>query len=153
LDEPTNGLDPTQIRQMRDLIRELAKSATVIVSTHILQEVQAVCQRVLILRAGRLVVDERLEALDESHAMLVEVAGDVRGVLGRLEGVAAVQALDPVADRQRYRIAATRDAAPRVAAALAAAGLPLYRLEPERQDLETLFARVNDASALEAAHG
>jgi ABC-2 type transport system ATP-binding protein len=52
LDEPTNGLDPTQIRHMRELIRELATSATVIVSTHILQEVQAVCERVLILRAG-----------------------------------------------------------------------------------------------------
>ena len=57
LDEPNNGLDPTQIRHMRDLIRELAASATVIVSTHVLQEVQAVCERVLILRSGRLVVD------------------------------------------------------------------------------------------------
>jgi ABC-2 type transport system permease protein len=60
LDEPTNGLDPTQILHMRELIHELAKTATVIVSTHILQEVQAVCDRVLILRAGRLVVDSRL---------------------------------------------------------------------------------------------
>ena len=53
LDEPTNGLDPTQILHMRALIRELSRTATVIVSTHILQEVQAVCERVLILRAGR----------------------------------------------------------------------------------------------------
>ena len=51
LDEPTNGLDPNQILQMRELIKELAKSSTVIVSTHVLQEVQAICERVLIMRA------------------------------------------------------------------------------------------------------
>jgi ABC-2 type transport system ATP-binding protein len=152
LDEPTNGLDPTQIRQMRDLIRELARTATVIVSTHILQEVQAVCERVLILRAGRLVVDSRLEALRESPAMLVEVAGDAGATLGRLEGVSAVEPLDSEAGRHRYRVAAAPDAAPRIAAVLAESGLPLYRLQPERQDLETLFAKVNEASQPEVAH-
>ena len=152
LDEPTNGLDPTQIRQMRDLIRELARTATVIVSTHILQEVQAVCERVLILRAGRLVVDERLEALDGSPTMLVEVGGDARDTLVGLDGVASVQPLGAVGDRLRYRVSAAPEAAPRVAAALAAAGLPIHRLEPERQDLEALFANVNEASALEVAH-
>jgi ABC-2 type transport system ATP-binding protein len=68
LDEPTNGLAPTQIRHMRELIGELAKTATVIVSTHILQEVQAVCERVLILRAGRLVVDSRIDELQLGRA-------------------------------------------------------------------------------------
>src|SRR3546814_11119320 len=53
LDEPTNGLDPSQIRQMRSLIRRLAEHATVILSTHILQEVQAVCDRVIIVNRGR----------------------------------------------------------------------------------------------------
>src|SRR5690606_26549841 len=128
LDEPTNGLDPTQIRQMRQLIRDLAKTATVIVSTHILQEVQAVCERVLILRAGRLVVDSRLEALRESPALLVEVAGDATATLGRLDGVTMVEPLAGDAGRHRYRVAATPDAAPRIAAALADSGLPLYRL-------------------------
>ena len=59
LDEPTNGLDPSQTQQMRDLIRALAQNATVILSTHIMQEVDAVCDRVLILRAGKLALDER----------------------------------------------------------------------------------------------
>ena len=67
LDEPTNGLDPTQILHMRRLIRDLAKAATVIVSTHILQEVQAVCERVLILRAGTLALDARLDAAKLPH--------------------------------------------------------------------------------------
>jgi ABC-2 type transport system ATP-binding protein len=57
LDEPTNGLDPSQIQHMRSLIRELAGHATVIISTHILQEVEAICGRVLIMRAGRLALD------------------------------------------------------------------------------------------------
>ena len=57
LDEPTNGLDPTQIRQMRDLIRELAQTATVMISTHILQEVQAICDRVIIIRNGHKALD------------------------------------------------------------------------------------------------
>lgn len=70
LDEPTNGLDPTQIRHMRDLIRELAQTATVMVSTHILQEVQAVCERVLILRAGRLSLSGRLPRGDSVRLLL-----------------------------------------------------------------------------------
>ena len=66
LDEPTSGLDPSQTEQMRQLIRRLAEQATVILSTHIMQEVDAVCDRVMILRAGELAVDERLSALKES---------------------------------------------------------------------------------------
>ena len=61
LDEPTNGLDPTQIQHMRGLIQELARDATVIVSTHVLQEVEAVCSRVLIMSGGRLALDSESE--------------------------------------------------------------------------------------------
>src|SRR5699024_10535702 len=71
LDEPTNGLDPQQIGHMRDLIRDLAQHATVIVSTHILQEVEAVCQRVLILRHGELVIDTTLDKLAQSRQLRV----------------------------------------------------------------------------------
>ena len=90
LDEPTNGLDPTQIRHMRELIRELAKTATVIVSTHILQEVQAVCERVLIMRAGRLVIDSRIDALQQGRGLQVEIEGDPRPALAALPAVTAV---------------------------------------------------------------
>ena len=61
LDEPTNGLDPSQITQMRQLIRNAAQQASVLVSTHILREVEAVCDRVLILRGGKLVIDQPLD--------------------------------------------------------------------------------------------
>src|SRR5690606_18308326 len=60
LDEPTNGLDPQQTLQMRELIRTIAKEATVILSTHIMQEVDAICDRVLMMRGGKLVIDAKL---------------------------------------------------------------------------------------------
>jgi ABC-2 type transport system ATP-binding protein len=147
LDEPTNGLDPTQILHMRDLIRELAKTATVIVSTHILQEVQAVCQRVLILRAGRLVVDSRIDALSEGKALLVAVDGDARATLERVQGVASVEALDAAAGVHRFRLAAQPQAAPRIVRALVEAGLAVHEVQPERRDLETVFAQVNEEVA------
>src|SRR5690606_39160120 len=76
---PTNGLDPTQTLQMRELIRSIAKEATVILSTHIMQEVDAVCDRVLMMRAGRLVIDAKLADLRQSHSILVaaNAAADV----------------------------------------------------------------------------
>jgi ABC-2 type transport system ATP-binding protein len=144
LDEPTNGLDPTQIRHMRDLIRELAESATVVVSTHILQEVQAVCERVLILRAGRLVVDSRLDALQGEGGLLVSVEGDAAGVLRQVPAVSGVREQAAEDGRRSYRLEAPGEAAPAVAEALARAGLRLYALTPERRDLETLFAEVSE---------
>ena len=71
LDESTNGHDPTQIRQMRSLIKELAQSATVIISTHVLQEVQAVCERVLVMRSGQLILDSTLEELQQEQWLRV----------------------------------------------------------------------------------
>ena len=70
LDEPTNGLDPNQILQMRELIKELAKSSTVIVSTHVLQEVQAICERVLIMRGGQLVLDSKIKDLQSENKII-----------------------------------------------------------------------------------
>ncbi len=144
LDEPTNGLDPTQIRHMRDLIRELARSATVIVSTHILQEVQAVCERVLILRAGRLAVDARLDELQRAGGLLVTVEGDAGRALEGIDGVASVTERAGADGRRHYRLEAPLDAAPAVAEAVARAGGRLYALQPECRDLETVFAEVNE---------
>jgi len=142
LDEPTNGLDPTQIRHMRELIGELAEHATVIVSTHILQEVQAVCERVLILRAGRLVLDSRLDALERSGGLVVEVEGDARQALAKVAPVLAQE--DGGDGRLRYRLDAGPGRAPEVAEAVLGAGCRLHGLRPERRDLETVFAEVNE---------
>jgi ABC-2 type transport system ATP-binding protein len=154
LDEPTNGLDPTQILHMRELIRELAQTATVIISTHILQEVQAVCDRVLILRSGRLVVDSRLDALQEGRRLLVSVDEEAQDSLAKVEGVAGVKVRGKEGGRWTYVLDAGDEAAPRVAAALTAAGRRLYTLQPEQRDLETVFAEVNEiAPVREVSHG
>ncbi len=67
LDEPTSGLDPNQIVEIRDLIREFGKEKTVILSTHIMQEVEAMCDRVLIIFKGRIVADDTLVSLQAKH--------------------------------------------------------------------------------------
>jgi ABC-2 type transport system ATP-binding protein len=154
LDEPTNGLDPTQILQMRELIRELARTATVIISTHILQEVQAVCDRVLILRAGQLVVDSRLDALQQRQRLLISVDADVTEPLSGIEGVAGVEPRGKAEGRWTYALDADDDVAPRVVAALSTAGHRLYAVHPEHRDLETVFAEANEiAPSGEVTHG
>ena len=140
LDEPTNGLDPGQTQQMRDLIRRLAENATVILSTHIMQEVDAVCDRVMILRAGKLALDERMTALQLSERMVLQTDATQDDVETALGGFATVDerdgayALDGVAD-DASRAEATRR--------LVAAGIAVHGLAPEKRDLETVFREVS----------
>ena len=151
LDEPTNGLDPTQIFQMRELIRELAKTATVILSTHILQEVQAVCERVLIMRGGKLVVDSPIEDLQSGRQLLVAIdSGEASDYLGRVAGVSKVDKLETVDGKSAYLIDCGEAVAPEVAAAIASAGHKLYSLSPQVRNLETVFAEVNAAQSTAA---
>jgi len=150
LDEPTNGLDPTQILHMRSLIRELSRSATVIVSTHILQEVQAVCERVVILRAGRKVIDARLDELQRDARLLVTLDRDETSalpVLCAVEGVGSAKLIDGAAGRYRYALEADEARAPAVAAAVIAAGFALGELTREQRTLEKVFAEVNAGAA------
>jgi ABC-2 type transport system ATP-binding protein len=146
LDEPTNGLDPTQILQMRSLIRELSRSATVIVSTHILQEVQAMCERVLIVRAGRKVIDARLDELQKSARLLVTLDRPETvavPVLSAVTGVQSVQFLGGEGSRYHYALQADEAVTPAVSRALNESGFALYRLTREQRTLESLFAEVN----------
>ncbi|WP_031434886.1 ABC transporter ATP-binding protein [Methylomarinum vadi] len=156
LDEPTNGLDPTQTEQMRQLIRDLAQDATVILSTHIMQEVDALCDRVLILRSGRLVVDARLDELRHSNHLLLAttLAPDTAArQLRPLDGIENLEILSHVAesdDAYRYRLTLSDlNASKTISAALAKtiieSGAELYQLQPELRDLETLFREVNNA--------
>jgi len=155
LDEPTNGLDPSQIQQIRSLIRELSEDATIILSTHILQEVEAVCDRVLIMRAGRLAVDARLNELSSPERLLVSLDRgplDAEPVLRDLEPVTSVTHLGSFEGRHRY-VLDTPDpdgAAALIARTVGSAGWDLYGLQPEVRDLESLFATVNEQT--EAAH-
>jgi ABC-2 type transport system ATP-binding protein len=73
LDEPTTGLDPNQIIEIRALIQELGKNKTVLFSTHIMQEVEAVCDRVIIIKKGQILVDKKLEELQDSKQQIIEI--------------------------------------------------------------------------------
>ncbi|MBI5495275.1 MAG: ATP-binding cassette domain-containing protein [Deltaproteobacteria bacterium] len=105
LDEPTSGLDPNQIVEIRHLIKELGQEKTVIMSTHILPEVQATCSRVLIIAAGQVVADDSPERLTEGEGGIVTVvvapkngtpldAGRIRGLFSALPGVQEVKNSD-----------------------------------------------------------
>lgn len=146
LDEPTNGLDPSQTQHMRQLIQRLAESATVILSTHIMQEVDAICGRAIILRGGRLVLDERLAELQKSSAFVLRTAPGV-ALESELNRVGAVSTLRSDGDgRWRVDVDGDVDAAgSAIAAAVIGAGQPLYELKLEKRDLETVFREVSEA--------
>lgn len=151
LDEPTNGLDPTQIQHMRDLIRALAKNATVIISTHVLQEVQAICDRVIILRAGQKALDARMEDLRTGNRLLVGVDAEpdrAKAMLSDIEWVRSVEHLSENGSRHRYALAIDGQddslaVAPQVAQRIMTQGFNLYALQPERHDLETIFGEIS----------
>ena len=82
LDEPTAGLDPIQIREVRDMIRELAERHTILLSTHILSEVEAVCGRVIIIARGRIALDDQLANLSAQGVITVEVRGPAASIRG-----------------------------------------------------------------------
>ena len=93
LDEPTNGLDPVQIQSIRGLIRRLGKTSTIILSTHILQEIEAVCDRVLVMIEGELVEDAPLAALLESSVAVVSLGSGSQGVEARLRTISGVESV------------------------------------------------------------
>jgi ABC-2 type transport system ATP-binding protein len=90
LDEPTAGLDPIQIREVRDLIRELGDRHTILLSTHIMPEVEAVCGRVLLIAGGRIAIDEKLDRLHTEKAVVLEVRGPAEAVRKALESAPGV---------------------------------------------------------------
>jgi ABC-2 type transport system ATP-binding protein len=151
LDEPTNGLDPTQVQQMRELIRSLAQHATVILSTHILQEVQAICDRVIIIRNGRKALDATMDELRAGKRLLVSVDAAPKRALElfrSLTGVKSVETLDTAGTEHHYaldleRQDALQEMAPELANRVAAEGMKLYTLQPESRNLETIFGEIS----------
>jgi ABC-2 type transport system ATP-binding protein len=97
LDEPTSGLDPNQLVEIRELIRSIGKEKTVMLSTHIMQEVEAICDRVIIINKGEIVADDTAEHLQFSSSVqtvYVEMEGALsKSILMRLDGVSKVQQL------------------------------------------------------------
>ena len=153
LDEPTNGLDPTQIQHMRKLITNLAKHSTVIISTHILQEVQAVCDRVIIINSGRKAVDSRLDELQTDSKLILKTDAapeKIQSVIKEIKGVKEASELPNKLSEPGYiyRLALDAISKRHIIAAAVAKNLiskewHLYGLYPEARNLETVFAEVS----------
>jgi ABC-2 type transport system ATP-binding protein len=140
LDEPTDGLDPVQVRAMRGLISELGERCAVVLSSHALAEVQAVCRRVIVLHEGRMLYDGPLDA---PRALRLRLARPpAAAALRRLAPVASVAPVGDGAEAGVFSIdlAAGADAE-QLAAAVVAAGWGLLQLAPEQTDVERLFFR------------
>ena len=141
---------------MRQLIRDLAKDATVILSTHIMQEVEAICDRVLILNRGELAVDEKLDALRKSNYILLSTSmpKDKAQLLNEIQDIEEIEYLDKSTSHSipiyQYRLTLSNtDSVNQVSASIAKLILikekfDLFSLKSERRDLESLFKEVSD---------
>ena len=153
-DEPTVGLDPKQILEVRNLIRTLAKKHTVILSTHILAEVQAVCERVIIINKGRIIANERTDELtktiEDGYHYRVKISGPQKEVEAALEKIRGVKSVTPTgerdADSYAYLIESERgiDARKSIFALCAQKSWPMIGMMPVGTDLESIFIRLVD---------
>jgi ABC-2 type transport system ATP-binding protein len=166
LDEPTGGLDPNQILDIRDVIKKIGQEKTVLFSTHIMQEVEAVCDRVILINKGQIVANDTISALRGKLAatrpgLLVTVAADrisaadLKAALAKLPGVTDVH-MDSadVAHELEARVeAADLDATRRAVFELGAQGaLPIKRVGPFEPSLEAIFRHFTyNAQPAEAA--
>jgi ABC-2 type transport system ATP-binding protein len=142
LDEPTSGLDPNQLVEIRKLIKEISTNKTVIFSTHIMQEVQALCERVVVIKKGEIVANDRLEnilsAKRNNHVVIVEFESRIeQGDLEKLPGVSEIFAL--TANRYRILTKANTDIRPEIFRLAADKNLSLIELKQEENSLENIF--------------
>jgi ABC-2 type transport system ATP-binding protein len=158
LDEPTTGLDPNQIVDIRNLIREVGRSKTVLLSTHILSEVQATCDRVVIINQGAIVADGPVDAVttQEQGGILVKVifapgkvapkTALVEQAIGRIRGVQRVSACEaPNARHHAFEVLAKRDVRQALFAVANEQGLELVELAQAQSNLEEVFRRLTQS--------
>ena len=153
-DEPTVGLDPKQIIEVRNLIRNLGKTHTVILSTHILSEVQSVCNRIVVINNGKIVADEKTENLTktitENLRYRVKISGPQREVTQALRTVPGIVNVEALNERDADAFVYIVEGAPNVDIrkklfrTLAAKDWPMLGLEAVGTDLEDIFIRLTD---------
>lgn len=148
LDEPTSGLDPNQLVEIRKLIKEISKNKTVIFSTHIMQEVSALCNRVIVINKGDIVADDQLSDLmkDQRHepVVIAEFEGDVS--LADLRGLSGVKAVEVVGSSQ-FKITGHPggDLRPEIFRFAADRKLSLLGLRQQENSLENIFRELTSA--------
>jgi ABC-2 type transport system ATP-binding protein len=144
LDEPTIGLDPGQVVEVRKIVREMGKQRTVLLSTHILSEAQQICDRVLIINKGKIIAEDTPQNLQSrlvgSERATLRVRGDSDGlpkVVNKVKGVESVHAASD--GGVEFQFAPGQDVRPEVAKAVIDAGYDLLELRPVGMSLEEIF--------------
>lgn len=149
LDEPTIGLDPAQVVEVRKVIREIGRDRTVLFSTHILSEAQQLSDRVLIINKGRIVTEDTPENLQSrvlgAERVLLRVRGDADGLnetVKKVKGTHKVEAKQE--DAVEFEFSAGQDVRPQVAKAVVQAGYELLEMRPVGMSLEEIFLELTD---------
>lgn len=146
LDEPTVGIDPRQIAETRQMIRELGRERTILLSTHILPEVSMICERVLIIHKGRIVAEDRIEnlsaVLKEGRRIRLRVEGPPGEVTGRLEGIAGVRSVSYEEPFHLVEFSTEDEPRARITRAMVEADWTLLSMESVEMSLEDIFLEV-----------
>jgi ABC-2 type transport system ATP-binding protein len=152
LDEPTIGLDPAQVVEIRNVIREIGKDRTVLLSTHILSEAQQICDRVLIINKGKIVAEDTPENLQSRLAgaqrVILRVRGDSDGLAATVEQVKGAHVINAKQDGEvEFEFSAGQDVRPQVAKAVIQAGYDLIEMRPIGLSLEEIFLELTRNTA------
>ncbi len=148
LDEPTVGLDPKQVAEIRDLIRELKGQHTIILSTHILPEVQATCEKAVIISKGKIVAQDTIDNLSKLEKgqgrIFVRLRKEVADLKSVIAGIDEVMSVDVGASKKEWRIDYKGDdeIIERVSSKIVTNGLGLIELTPSKVDLEDVFLKL-----------
>jgi ABC-2 type transport system ATP-binding protein len=158
LDEPTVGLDPKQVVEIRELIRHLAQEHTVIISSHILSEIRAVCDHVLIIRKGRFVacntpenLEELLSANDQIELLVKGTQTQAEQILMEVSGVRSHTVSEHTDDTVRMELTTDGDLRETLFYAFAKANCPLLEMKPRMASLEDVFLDLTDDNETVAA--
>jgi len=152
LDEPTIGLDPNQVVEIREVIREIGKDRTVLFSTHILSEAQQICDRVLIINKGKIVAEDTPENLQSrlvgSQRVVLRVRGESDDLAGKVQKVKGVRDVEAKADGSvEFEFSAGQDVRPQVAKAVVQGGYDLLEMRPMGLSLEEIFLELTRDNA------
>jgi len=152
LDEPTIGLDPAQVVEIRKVIREIGKDRTVLFSTHILSEAQQICDRVLIINKGRIVAEDTPENLQSrvlgAERVILRVRGDADGLDATVKKVKGTRKVETKQeDAVEFEFSAGQDVRPQVAKAVIQAGYELMEMRPIGMSLEEIFLELTESKS------
>ena len=141
LDEPTSGLDPNQLVDVRSLIKEIGKDKTVILSTHIMQEVTAVCDRVIIINKGQIVADDTIDSLQSRQKGYTVVLVEFKETPDKaaLQRMTGVQKVEPAGSAWRITYSGNEDMREKMFRFAVDNKLTLLNLQIEKQSLEDVF--------------